>query len=221
MKTTRSLISLLALAIATASCADISAPRPIERVQSPTAQPSNGLLGGLLESVGSVLGIIGQPVERSVHVLRRTAPLTESVTITRTVGYDGGRIEVPGTGLTIIVPRGAVYSNTRITITALAGDQVAYEFGPHGLTFHRPLEVHQSMEGTYAENADPSYEAVYFGNGSASDDGLLGGLLGVVLELLNVEVDSVSQDLSFEVRHFSGYLVSSGRMEGSADEYER
>lgn len=216
MKITRQLplAALAALAIATTSCADITAPAP-----APATQPSNGLIGGLLggliNTVEDVLGILGQPVSQSVHVLKRTTPLAEPITVTQSIGYYGGTIKVPEAGLTVIVPRGAVYYNTKITVTALAGDQVAYEFGPHGMTFYKPLQVKQSLEGTYAENSNPDYEAVYYG--PTKDGGLLGDLLGVVLELLNVNQNTATNSLDFEVRHFSGYLVSSGRMAEDSD----
>ena len=70
--------------------------------------------------------------------------------------------------------------------------------------------VTQSLGGTYAENKNVSYEAIYFG--TSTDNSLLGGLLGVVLEILHIDVNSVTNSVGFDVRHFSGYLVSTGRM---------
>lgn len=208
-KKSRHIALVLGIAIGLASCADVTAPRP----QAPAAA-SNGLIGGLLgavvQVVKNVLDILGQPVEKSVHVLRRSAPLAQDVTYTQSVGVAGGKIVVPRTGLTIEIPYGALRSTTPITVTALAGDKVAYEFGPHGLTFQKPVRVTQSLSGTFAENKTVSYEAIYFG--PSSDGGLLGGLLGLVLEILHVDVNRYSNNVGFDVRHFSGYLVSTGRM---------
>jgi len=205
----RQLALFLALAIGVASCADVTAPRP----QAPAAA-SNGLIGGLLggviNTVSNLLDILGQPVDKSVHVLRRSTALAEDVSYTQVVGVARGKIVVPKTGLTIEIPYGALKSATPITVTALAGDKVAYEFGPHGLLFQKPVRVTQSLTGTYAENKTVSYEAIYFG--PSNDGGLLGGVLGLVLEILNIDVNRTTNSVGFDVRHFSGYLVSTGRM---------
>jgi len=208
-KKSRHLALFLALAIGVASCADVTAPRP----QAP-GTASNGLIGGLLgavvKTVTNLVDIIGQPVDKSVHVLRRATPLADDVTYTQYVDVGGGKIVVPRTGLTIEIPYGALRSTTPITVTALAGDKVAYEFGPHGLTFQKPVRVTQSLNGTFAENKTVSYEAIYFG--PSNDGGLLGGVLGLVLEILDIDVNRTSNSAGFDIRHFSGYLVSSGRM---------
>jgi hypothetical protein len=227
---TRRVLAAVLLSFTVASCADITAPAPAPQapaaapVLTPTVgtpdQASESLLGGLLGVVKSVLGIIGQPVDNTVYVLRRKTPLASPIIVTKNIGYDGGTITVPNTGLTMTIPRGALYRTTSITIAAMPGDKVAYEFGPHGLTFYKPVLVKQSLEGTYAPNSNVKYEAVYFSGGSESDgllSNLLKGVLGVVLELLDVILDPYQNAVKFEVRHFSGYLVSTGRMTESSD----
>ena len=196
----------LALSVGLASCADApTAPKPI-------APPSNGLISGLLGVVKAVVDIIGQPVDKSVYVLRRQTPLAQPVTVTQNVGYEGGTISIPSTGFTMTIPRGALRTTTPITVTAVAGDRVQYEFGPHGLTFAQAVSVKQSLDGTYSQNKNVSYEAIYYGPGESSG-GLLSKLVDVVLEVLKAVVDPNSNSVSFDVRHFSGYLVSSGRMD--------
>ena len=204
-KQVRHLVLGLALSIGIVSCADApTSPRP-------TATPSNGLIGGLIGTVTNLLDIIGQPVDQSVYVLRRQTPLAQPITVTRNIGYDGGTISVPGTGFSMSIPRGALKYTTPITVTAVAGDKVQYEFGPHGLTFAQPVHVTQSLEGTYAQNKSVSYEAIYYGQSGSTS--LLTKLVDVVLEVLKAVVDPITNSVSFDVRHFSGYLVSSGRMD--------
>jgi len=205
-KQIRPLILGLALSVGLASCADApTAPKPI-------APPSNGLIGGLLGVVNAVLDIIGKPVDQSVYVLRRLTPLAQPITVTRNIGYDGGTVSIPETGFTMTIPRGALKYATSITVTAVAGDKVQYEFGPHGLTFAQAVNVRQSLVGTYSQNKNVSYEAIYYGPGETSG-GLLSKLVDVVLEVLKAVVDPKTNSVSFDVRHFSGYLVSSGRMD--------
>ena len=203
-KHARYLVLGLALSFGIASCADsTTAPKPVA--------PSNGLIGGLLGTVTGLLDIIGQPVDKSVYVLRRTTPLAQPITVTKSIGYNGGTISVPEAGFTMTIPRGAVTSTTNITVTALAGDRVQYDFGPHGFVFQAPVKVNQSLDGTYAVNKNVSYEAVYYG--PSSNTNLLTKLVDLVLEVLKVVVDPLTNSASFDVRHFSGSLVSSGRMD--------
>ena len=210
-KKSRHLVLLLALAMGVASCADVTSPRP-----QASASASHGLIGGLIgivvNTVDNLVDILFKPVDTSVHVLRRSTALEKDVSYTQTVGVYGGRIVVPNTGLTIEVPYGALKSPTAITVTALAGDKVAYEFGPHGLLFAKPVRVTQSLTGTYAENKDVSYEAIYFG--PSTDVSLLGGVLCLVLEILHIDLNKTTNSVGFDIRHFSGYLVSTGRMSG-------
>src|SRR5919199_1682567 len=82
---------------------------------------------------------------------RGDGPLTPSdlpsVVASATIGRAGGTLALEEAGLTLTVPPGAVRLPTTFTITALAGDLVAYEFGPHGWIFHKPLRVTQRLQG--------------------------------------------------------------------------
>jgi hypothetical protein len=59
------------------------------------------------------------------------------------IGAFGGQLTLPSAGLTVVVPPFAVASPTRITVTAVAGNQVAYELDPHGTRLLVPLVVTQ------------------------------------------------------------------------------
>lgn len=166
-----------------------------------------------VSSAGATRSLLGSPA--TVTVVKRNTPLATSLSVSKTIGVLGGTISLPGAGLTIVVPALAVASPTTFTVTAVAGNQVAYEFEPHGTQFLVPLIATQSLVGT---------------------DGLTGGLLGGLLpkplvaghflnlsdlnplagtasvtELLAVSVNLPTKTATFTIPHFSGWLVASGK----------
>lgn len=194
----RSVVTLAAVVGATitlAACGatDSTAPTP-PAIQSAPSDASSNLLGTLL----------GAP--RTITPLKRKTPLAAPITVSKTIGILGGTIAIPQAGIAIVVPPLAVPSTKTITVTALAGDNVAYEFQPHGLKFTLPLVVTQDVSKT-----------------SATQNGLLSGLalkLGyfpdanhvtTVTELLNVQLDLLHLTAISTVWHFSGYIYASGR----------
>jgi hypothetical protein len=146
-------------------------------------------------------GILSQPT--TVTPLKRTTPLATSVSASAYIGPLGGTISVPGTGLTVVVPALALSSRQLITITALPGSDVAYEFAPHGLKFLVPLVATQKLSGTDAGTGllDPKLLFVGYFTDATHDN--------LVSELLNVSI-SVGTAV-FPIWHFSGYIVASGR----------
>ena len=176
----------LAVVIGLAACADQQSPFDLEvtgpEVLAPffSEQPADGFT-----------------------VLRRTKPLSRSVSVTQTVGAKGGKIKLKGAGLTLDIPKGALGGNTVITITAPAGNVVAFTFSPHGLSFGKPASILLDVKGTTAEGTDGSdtYSGVYF----------VGDVSGPVepLEVLQTSFDG--KRIIFAIEHFSGYAVAGGR----------
>src|SRR3954467_4540180 len=72
------------------------------------------------------------PTSDVVQVLYRTKALPRNFTASEDIGPAGGTIDIPAAGVHVRFASGAVHSKTRITMTAIAGDVVAYEFQPHG-----------------------------------------------------------------------------------------
>jgi hypothetical protein len=140
--------------------------------------------------------------------LLRATPLAKSVTRRLTVGPTGGTFPVAGTGLTIVAPANAVRETLTITVTAYAGKMVAYDFQPHGTVFARPLVLMQDIAttGYGALAARAGVEAGYFADPAQLD---LANNSAAVNEFLAVSADA--RTLSFNVQHFSGYMLSSGR----------
>jgi len=177
------LLSLFVLA----GCAR-DAASPVEPTATIPEKPSAALLGLL-----------------PVRGVTRSTPLAQNISVSAVIGKSGGTLTIPDAGLTLVVPAGAVTSNTKFTATALAGRVVAYEFEPHGTTFPVPLIVRQSLQGTTSPLALPSFETGYFADRSQ----IVSSTLANVTE--EIPVIGGLGFVSFPVWHFSGYLVSSGK----------
>jgi len=146
-------------------------------------------------------GLLSSPT--TVQPLKRTSPLASPVSASAYIGPLGGVITVPGTGLTVVFPALALSSRKLITVTALAGSDVAYEFAPHGLKFPVPLVATQALGSTQAGNGliDPKLLFVGYFTDATKDN--------LVSELLDVGISAGTA--VFPIHHFSGYIVASGR----------
>jgi hypothetical protein len=117
-------------------------------------------------------------------------------------------------GLTVIIPFGALSSNQTITVTALAGDAIAYRFEPH-LTFSKNVTLSQNLAGTDVN----LLSGLLLEGGHFPDDTLaFTGLLALVDETVPANILSflLSNTAVFKVGHFSGWILASGReCEGS------
>jgi hypothetical protein len=145
-----------------------------------------------------------------VKVVTRNTALSAPLSSSATIGILGGRITIPGTGLSVIVPAGAVLSPTRFTATALAGSQGAYEFEPRGTHVLVARLVTQSLVGTSANTSgllNLGLKGGYFADQSALDPA---AGTGIVSELLGASVSLLTRTVTFPVFHFSGYLVAVG-----------
>jgi hypothetical protein len=163
---------------------------------TPPVAPSQSLLGTLL----------GSP--QTITPLLRTTPLATDLSASGTVGLLGTTIAIPKAGFSIIVPPLAAPFGTRITVTALAGSKVAYEFAPHGLKFLLPVVATQNMAGTQAAIglvSPLSLKLGYFGDDNNNT---------LVSELLNVNVNLLNLTAISTIWHFSGYIYACGDSNG-------
>ena len=197
----------LATLLGVAACRDVVAPQA-----PPPAPAPNALLGILpipiLDPILSQIPIVGKLlVPDTVVVVQRLRALPYDVTQTKLIGSGGGQISIPDAGVTLIVPAGAVDYLTPITVTALAGRGLAYEFGPSGKTFNKPLTIKQDLTVT---SLDPRLlsRMKFTGGYFKSRNDLLGGLLGIVYELLSATTNASGTSVQFNVNHFSGYLIA-------------
>jgi hypothetical protein len=143
--------------------------------------------------------------------LKRLHALPNDITRSITLSGTGGVINIPEAGFHLNVPKNAIIGMGKITITvtALAGDMVAYEFSPHGTVFKYPVKLTQDLAVTswHANEGRTDLEAAYF---KSVDDIDLQRNEVVAYEFLPV-VFASGDRLHFDVKHFSGYLVSTGR----------
>ena len=183
----------LALCVVAAACSDQDAVTPRMAVD-----------GGPLATVKNT------PVD--VDVLQRNRPLATDLRESAVIGRSGGRIEIREAGIRVDFPSNALRANTRITVTALAGSNVAYVFEPHGITFQQNVIIRQDFKGTNAKGNKLIREAMqgaYF-----ADADYVGRGHAKILETLPTSINLDRDKVRFGVSHFSGYLVSTGRRGG-------
>jgi hypothetical protein len=183
-----------ALAIGIAGCADAPTASPTAAAR-PAAQPAPR---------EALLGLVAL-----TPALQRSTPLAADIVVRKSIGVDGGTITIPEAGLTVVVPRYAVSQPTDFTVTAIAGRAVAYEFTPEGARFARKLKVTQSLRGTeWLGLPLLNFRAVYFKDRDQVDP--INSLIQVD-EVLPLALDLLRLQVSFDVEHFSGYGISTGR----------
>lgn len=146
-------------------------------------------------------------------VLKRTVPLAHDLTASVTVaGNRGGVLRLPEAGLQVVIPAKALPSNAplTITVTAVAGDAVAYEFEPHGIVFDRPLSATQDLSSTsWSGNTGRlTLDAAYFA--SPADLDVPAGTARIS-ELFPTNVVATGKRLHWDIPHFSGYVIVTGR----------
>lgn len=192
-----SLASLAAAALVSACADDTRSPVSPDL---PTVRQPSALLGLVSTS------------QQVVSAEWRT-PLAQSLTATASIGPLGGVLELPATGLRVVVPAGAVLRQTQFGVTALAGRIVAYDFQPAGSRFLVPLVVTQN--GALVNTTAPSSLLTTLRPGyfqSATDLDQTSGAARIA-ELLPPIATNVFGQLTFTVSHFSGYIVCWGRSE--------
>ena len=150
----------------------------------------------------------------TVLVLKRSALLSSDVTATKVIGQRGGDIRIPSVGARIIFPPGALREDTRITMTAKGGWNVALEFAPHGIIFDVPVSVEQDLRYTLAgkiDAHDTNVQAAYYENLEESfiDRWKLFARVTEVRRVRKAEPKNPHL-VQFDIIHFSGYLMSSG-----------
>jgi hypothetical protein len=146
----------------------------------------------------------------------RQHPLKANVTVTQTIGPNGGQIKIPQAGLTVIFSKGAVQQSTNITVTADAGSLISYEFGPHGTQFLAPVAIEQDMQQTTAgPHPDQTLYGGYMPDGVADIVSDSARVSEMHQSLTNAGVDNSGKpqmkQAVFTVWHFSGYILIGAR----------
>ena len=179
-----------------------------------TAPAASGALAG--SESGALDAAIDSVLEVASSLTRATA-LTRKVPLSGTLAAAavitperGGVLELHDAGLTVTVPPSAVSAPMVIWVSARPGKLVAYEFGPHGTQFNVPIRVKQDLKPTswYRLVDRSQVEAGYFKDASQID-----ATTGTAMidEFLPIELTQAASRLEFDVSHFSGYLLSTGK----------
>ena len=147
-----------------------------------------------------------QPTTWSVSGLRREQPLAADVSTSQVIGPRGGRLTIPEAGFVLDVPPGAVARETTIKVTALAGDMLAYEFGPSGTSFPVALRGTQDLKGTLAQRL-PRGAQLSLGYFQAPSDLDASTGTAMVAQEVQATVDQSGHRLIFGIPHFSGWIV--------------
>lgn len=190
--------SLLTGLLLSAACGagDVVGPPPPATV-APSAD------AGLISDLGGFLGKTVKRTLETVNVLTRL-PLNilAPQEVSKTVGRAGGVIEMPGHGLRFVIPPGALDKNVKITIKAVRGPVVAYEFAPHGLKFKVPAQFEQDLRFTLQL---PWQE---LGGGYFKDESQINVKKKTALIDESINARKSNGWVRFPIDHFSGYLVS-------------
>ena len=112
------------------------------------------------------------------------------------------------------MPAGAVAVPTDFSATAVHGRAVAYEFQPHGVRFAKPLVLTQELRGTEWFGVPLlNFRAGYFSDRTKLDTE---NALVQLDEILPLSLDLLRLQARFNVQHFSGYVISTGRAKSSS-----
>ena len=142
----------------------------------------------------------------SVTGVRRAHALASDVTVEQLIGAQGGRLEIEEAGFTLDVPAGAVAEPTAFRVTALAGELLAYEFGPSGSTFAVPLQATQSLKATNAHRL-PKRATLRLGYfASPADVDAAAGTATIAQEMTGW-VHPGGRSATFPIPHFSGWII--------------
>jgi len=131
--------------------------------------------------------------------------------VSKTIDALGGVISMPGTGLTIVFPQGAVSAPIKITVTA-DEKYVAYKMEPSGTKFLKDVTVTQLLGFTKLDNSPLRNQifAAYI----ADDHLKLSGKVPVLEIEPSTTVLSPRTGLPeaevLVIRHFSRYMLASG-----------
>ncbi len=207
LRTSRIMIGMAALGLAAACSADQTVGPSVD------VERRDGLLGGL---VGGLLGTVNNLLTDVTSVLRLT-PVAKPVVVSKTFTREGGELRIPELGFALNVPANAIPgSSLKITVTALPGKAVAYDFAPHGTKFLKPLTFSQDLRNTnglLGLLVRPNLSGGYFKNNGQVDTQTGRAQIDETIPL-RMQGNTVT----FEIHHFSGYLVSTGRSSGARDE---
>jgi hypothetical protein len=144
--------------------------------------------------------------ERLAWGLARTTPIARPLIARARFTAKGGTLVIKELGVTLTVPANALPRDTMtITMTALPGAMVVYEFEPHGTVFRRPLTLSHTLKGT---KYDPTKDGRF--GGHFTDRKKVNDLKKQVLITETASPFIANGRINFNIGHFSGWMMSTG-----------
>jgi len=181
----KTLLAVLALTVVTAACAD-GPMAPEADVALTAAFGKGGKPSGGTDGDASTTG--------APTFLHWIEPLAQDVTVSKLCDPSMDcTLSIDAIGAYLTVPINVLDAPTVITMTAVAGTEVNFVFGPHGTQFKKPVKIKVDQEKTNGKGR--SFVALYWGND-----------LDDVLE--TIPVKQYRKYLLFETDHFSGYAIA-------------
>lgn len=205
----RSLLAVGVAAIALVACVDTTTS-PATRL-SPNAHGAEFIR---IKATDSLMRVTEITYSDTGLVLKRLSPLDSDISVSAVIGSKGGSIKINEAGGKIEIPAGALSDTVTITMTALKGPNVAYEFQPHGITFAQPVKIQQDLKFTWASVYPQLLDLAH---GAYYDRALDSTFVDAGKTLMQVKEhelgypDINASQIKFYVGHFSGYVVLCGR----------
>jgi len=131
-------------------------------------------------------------------------PLEREISVLAYIGPEGGTVELPETGLRLVVPADVVAARTPFRVTARAGRIAAYEFEPDGSTFTPALRVEQDP-ARLAPPPDRGGRPARMQLGYYEDPSVIDEAAGVAT-VAEVHRHLEGAETAFAVPHFSDYV---------------
>lgn len=193
------MLALSGWLLAACSSADQSPTSPL--LASADAGASTATLAARTPALDATHGL-ERVTTANVRALHRTTPLARDFSAMARIGRQGGALTIPAAGVTLVIPAGAVQRPMTITMTALRGRGIAYEFQPHGLTFAKPVELRQELVRS-GWTSGMALKGGYFRDRRHVD-------VQTGTALIQEELPAIlrSSGVILQLWHFSGYLVS-------------
>jgi hypothetical protein len=140
------------------------------------------------------------------------------LSVTGTIGREGGTLVIPGSDFMILFPQGALAAPTVITITSKESPWITYDMQPHGTVFAKPVFVFQGLAHTqiFGTSAACLAYGAYLPSGSetiSSDD--IATSTETTMSYTYSRFFEWMQFSSAEtsiwiINHFSRYILASG-----------
>ncbi|HEY4305367.1 MAG TPA: hypothetical protein VGM82_12905 [Gemmatimonadaceae bacterium] len=200
--------STAAIVAALAACSDTNSPATSPAVSRAADDAVSRAIAKAQEVAAPI------PDATVAQSLLRTTPLANEIVVTKVIPQNGGVIDVPGADFRLEVPKGAFRGpSMTFTVHAIAGSAVAYDFEPHGSEFLVPLRYVQRLGSTnwghlppMPPGFNPDVNGAYF-----PAAGMVDPATGIAVVTEMFQITYSPGEISFPIRHFSGYLISTGR----------